>query len=314
MTNYWFAFLLLFLSIHTKGQYKPVEHSIFIDYKVNDTLDLKVQLIRDTSNTDYYYHAFLSTDVCNDKVCLPVQVDLFWNLLGEYDHFVVPEGQVFTKFDHQYFDKADYDLLHKILLDTLSPIRDYAVEQFLDKTGQKYSAKLDGVTRPTLKAFSNVTVPGALYTVYALWHIVNGPVKSLIRHRLDSLYKEQRLETYFAKSTNTDYQAYFLKQLSPEQVQDNEELVVDLLFSADDYIPHYAWNKLGTDFYSNANKYNVILGRLDRLKPHVQLSVLERLSHPNRQTIDILNAKYKDSALPGKLKELIHKLTNNYEK
>ncbi len=313
MIKYWFVFFTGLLSFPLMGQQKSIAPKVAIEYKVNDTLDLMVELTQDSASRAYFYHTFLSTDICNDKVCLPIQVDLYWNLMGEYDHFSVPVGHAFTKFDHQHFDKSDYNLLHKILLDTISPMRDYAVEDFLDKRGQKYSVQLDAVTRPTLKIFSNVAVPGALYTVYALWHVVNGPIKSMIRQRLDKLYKQARLETYFATSMQADYQRYFLENLSSEQIQENEKLLVDLLYSKDEYVPHYAWNKLGHNFYGDPDKYNRILTQLEALKPHMQLAILKNLKNPNKETKEILRIKTLDTDLSQKLKELMYKLMN-YEK
>lgn len=304
---------LFMLSFQVRGQHKPLVPEVAIEYRVNDTLEIQVNLIQDQKTAAYYYHAFLATDICNDKVCLPIQVDLFWNLMGEYDHFSVPQGQVFTKFDHQYFDQTDYDLLQDILRDTLSPIRDYAVEEFLDKKEQKYSIELDAITRPTLKVFSNVTVPGALYTVYALWHIVNGNIKQLIRNKLDVVYKQYQFADFFATSNSASYQEYYLEKLAGDQIVAAEPVLVRLLFSNDEYIPHYAWRKLGASYYADSDKYNDLLIELEKLKPHLQLVVLKSLSRPNLRTKEILTDKLHNKSLSQNQKELIYKLLN-YEK
>ncbi|AIM37054.1 hypothetical protein KO02_10370 [Sphingobacterium sp. ML3W] len=313
MINYWMIMFLFMLSFQLRGQHKHLVPEVSIEYRVNDTLEIQVNLIQDQETAAYYYHAFLSTDICNDKVCLPIQVDLFWNLLGDYDHFSVPQGHVFTKFDHQYFDQTDYGLLQEILLDTLSPIRDYAVEEFLDKKEQKYSVELDAITRPTLKVFSNVTVPGALYTVYALWHIVNGNIKQLIRNELDVVYKQHHLADFFAASNSASYEAYYLEKLADDQINAAEPVLVRLLFSNDEYIPHYAWKKLGETYYANPDKYNNLLQELEKLKPHLQLVVLRSISRPNLRTKEILADKAQGKTLSKNQKELIYKLLN-YEK
>ncbi|QQD12003.1 hypothetical protein [Sphingobacterium sp. UDSM-2020] len=313
MMNHWMILFLFLLSFQSKGQQKPIVPEVSIEYRVNDTLEIQVNLIQDQKTSAYFYHTFLATDICNDKVCLPIQVELFWNLMGEYDHFSVPQGQVFTKFDHQYFDQTDYDLLQEILLDTLSPIRDYAVEEFLDKKEQKYSVELDAITRPTLKVFSNVTVPGALYTVYALWHIVNGNIKQLIRNQLDVVYKQHQFADFFATSNNASYQEYYLEKLTGDQVVAAEPILVRLLFSHDDYIPHYAWRKLGAAYYADPERYNNLLKDLEKLKPHLQLVVLRSLSRPNLRTKEILMDKAQSTILLQNQKELIYKLLN-YEK
>src|SRR5690606_21098317 len=141
---------------------------------------------------------------------------------------------------HQYFQEADYAKLNEIMLDSLSPLRDYQVEDLLDKKAQKYSAEVDAVTRPTSLLFSNVTVPGALYTVYTLWHIVNGPIKQELRAYLDAKYQTRGWADYFARSPNAAYQEYFLKNLQESEVDQRNAQIVALLFAQDDFVPHYA--------------------------------------------------------------------------
>ncbi|MGG5903818.1 hypothetical protein [Sphingobacterium daejeonense] len=281
-------------------------------FTVNDTLDFPVYVVELPVENTKYYAAKLQTNVCNDQVCLPIEVNLFWDLLGNYHHFSKEDKFNFTKFDHQYFDENDYKRLNQILLDSLSPLRDYAVDDLLDKQAKKFSFEIDAVTRPTSPLFSNVTVPGALYTVYTLWHLVNGPIKQKLNEYTSQVYAERNWQNYFASSQVPSYQEYFLKHLSPAEIVRFKEKIIALLFAEDDFIPHYAIDVLQSNVFQDPTEYNPIIERLDHLKPHVITEILNTLSGYNQQTKAILG-RFKDSPKASvKQKEIIEK-SINYE-
>ncbi len=283
-------------------------------FTVNDTLSFPIFLVKSADDSTLYFGAHLMTNVCNDQVCLPIEVNLFWDLLGGFHHFSKEDNINFTKFDHQYFQQADYKKLEEILLDSLSPLRDYQVEDLLDKSAKKYSAEVDAVTRPTSLLFSNVTVPGALYTVYTLWHIVNGSIKQELYAYLNAHYEGRKWQDYFAKSGNPVYQEYFLKKLSKQQFQEYSNQVVTLLYAEDDFVPHYALDVLKTNhMLSDPKQYNPILRRLDELKPHVITEFINAISAPDAQTKTLLDQFQQNPKANPKQKELITKILD-YEK
>lgn len=283
-------------------------------YTVNDTLNFPIYLVEVPQDSALYFGTHLTTNVCNDQVCLPIEVNLYWDLLGNYHHFSREENIRFTKFDHQYFQEADYAKLNEIMLDSLSPLRDYQVEDLLDKKAQKYSAEVDAVTRPTSLLFSNVTVPGALYTVYTLWHIVNGPIKQELRAYLDAKYQTRGWADYFASSPNAAYQEYFLKNLHESEIEQRNAQIVALLFAQDDFVPHYAIDVLKAgNTLRNPGRYNGILQRLQELKPHVITEFINAISAPDGKTKEILQLFAQSPKANGKQKELITKILDYEE-
>lgn len=286
------------------------ENSVF-SFTVNDTLSFPIYLVGKTMVEEVYFATKLHTNVCNDQICLPIEINLFWDLLGNFHHFSREEGFNFTKFDHQYFDDIDYAKLQQILIDSLSPLRDYAVEDLLDKNEEKFSVEIDAVTRPTSKLFSNVTVPGALYTVYTLWHIVNGPIKQKLNAYTSQAYVNKKWQNYFARSKEPIYQEYFLKHIDPRDYEKYENDILNLLFAADDFIPHYAIDKLATSFFKNPSKYNSILKRLDQMKGHVVTEILKEITNPDIESIELIT-RYRDSVKSTpKQKEIIKKIINH---
>lgn len=287
------------------------EQQPIMTYTVNDTLSFPVYVVEDPDSKAFYFATQLQTNVCNDQVCLPIEVNLFWDLLGNYHHFSRDNDFHFTKFDHQYFEDADYKRLQEIMLDSLSVLRDYQVEDLLDKEAKKYSLEVDAVTKPTSPLFSNVTVPGALYTVYTLWHIVNGSIKQALYQYAQTHYQERAWASYFAQSKVPVYQEYFLKQLSESDLKKYQQEVVALLFAEDDFVPHYAIDVLEKDYLIDPKQYNAVLHRLSALKPHVTTEVIKSIANPNKESKELLMQFQQSSKASPKQKELILKIINH---
>ncbi|TDQ78298.1 hypothetical protein [Sphingobacterium yanglingense] len=287
------------------------EKDPIFSFTVNDTLSFPIYIVENVSDKGRYYAAKLQTNVCNDQICLPIEVNLFWDLLGNFHHFSRESGFNFTKFDHQYFDESDYDKLNQILLDSLSPLRDYAVEDLLDKSEKKFSVQIDAVTRPTSKLFSTVTVPGALYTVYTLWHIVNGPIKLKLNDYTNKEYTSRKWQHYFATSQLPIYQEYFLKNITIQDLEYLKGDVINLLFAEDDFIPHYVIDILAPSTFNTPKEYNIILRRLEQLKGHVVTEILNSITALDSESKELIT-KYKDgSKASPKQKEIIKRILNH---
>jgi len=290
----------------TKLEDKPI-----LRHVVNDTLAFDIFLVKGSVETDLYYAAFLQTNVCNDQLCLPIEVNLFWDLLGTYHHFTLPDSHHFTKFDHAYFEPHDYEKLDAILKDSLSLLRDYQVIDLLDNTATQYSLEVDAVTRPTSVLFSDATVPGALYTVYTLWHIVNGNINRELAQYLQQHYQSKGWASLFAASDQAVYQQYFLDHLLPEDIDQYRGQVVHLLYVKDDYVPHAAIRILGDTFWHDPLQYNPMIAQAKQLKPHVLSVILQRLAQPNSDAKHLLKELFAWDKLLPKQRERIEQLLAN---
>ena len=303
--------LLILLSLSGKAQNSGVfkiQDGAAMMHTENDTLSFLVFIAEEVDTGDLFFMCNLQADVCSDQVCLPIEVDLYWDLLGNYSHFVKPPGVEFTKFDHDVFLDEDYEKLQSILIDSLSVLRDYDVEDLLDSQNDKYSFEIDAVTRPTSPLFSGVTVPGALYTVYTLWHIVQGEVKAKMLTYLKDHYHTKDWEARFAVSNRPAYQEFFLNHLSEGGLKKYEQNILALLQKEDPYVAHSAIKVLGSDFWSNPDKYLLVLDSLDRMKPHVVTALLEQLNSANGQVRAVLESYGKTAGATSKHKELINKI------
>jgi hypothetical protein len=176
-----------------------------------------VQLQYDHAGKPLQYFSEIFTPVCDDSVCRPVFIHLYWDLVGNYLKYEVPSGEVYTKIDHRDFDENDYQQLHDILSNTQSLLKDFRLDELVDTTTSRVSDSLDAITGATAKNLRNEVIDGALYTCYTLWHIANGRVTDSIRKVTDSLTTPDLL-CDFLKSGNHHYQYYALDQV----ISDNE--------------------------------------------------------------------------------------------
>ena len=157
-----------------------------------------------------FYRMELLTGICLDGSCNPIDVVLFWNPLGFYTHLQVLPGAPLTKLEHVPFEPEDYEQLDKILKDPVSIVASEPLEWFVGKTKPD---DVDAVSAATSTAIpEGAIVPGAVYTTWALWHWVNGPV----RDALIAKTKEYCTEDYLLKCLWTDdprYRRFALRRM-----------------------------------------------------------------------------------------------------
>jgi hypothetical protein len=128
------------------------------------------------------YARNIPTEVCIDNECRPVNIRLFWNSTGRYLGYKLPEGEFLSKTKHTPFTAEEYDRLHTLLGDPLSPLAHYKITELVNAKDSAKTA-VDAVSSATIAAVLDYIVPGAVYTTYTLWHIVYGETKREIELR-----------------------------------------------------------------------------------------------------------------------------------
>lgn len=200
--------------------------SIFLNFsEVEPSLDKKSPanlafefITRDSISINVYesydkgilagYYGYINTPVCSDRLCYNAEINLHWDLVGNFTHFEPIPGAPLTKNDHEPFTNDDYKKLFRIL-ETKKPTFVYLKrDELVRKNG------VDGVSSATITNVKKDMIDGAIYTCYTLWHIANGdivfPIHENTLHKLDSklIYKMLR-------SNNTAYHYFILENLAP---------------------------------------------------------------------------------------------------
>lgn len=183
-------------------------------YQTDRGVEARIYLAQANDSLPDYYYCDLKTPICLENLCNPVEIRLEWDLLGNFRNYREVAGKEITKFDHEPFEEKDHKQLKKILSDKESMLQDYLMEDLVDTTVKVYSAEIDGLTAATSATFSDKLVPGAIYTCYTLWHIVNGEIADRILRNTGALL-DIRLRRKMLMSGMTDYQDYVLDGMKP---------------------------------------------------------------------------------------------------
>ncbi len=269
------SLLLGFLSISiSRGQALPVDTAFL--YEANDSTVVTVHLLNDAAGVPFLYSAHLVTGVCTDGLCRPVDIHIYWDLLGQFQDYQMSPGHPITKFDHQPLTEDDHRKLRHLLADTSSLLRDYAVTDMIDTTIKVQSGVLDAVTGATNPTFASVTVEGAMYTVYTLWHFVNGTVRQQIRK-----YTETRLAdaliAAMLQSDRLDYQLFVYEHLTDVRRRQFAPLILSLIDNDDRYIPHFAIDQLTPEILADSALQTRVVGYIETVAAPVQNSLLSKI-------------------------------------
>lgn len=245
--------------------------------KVDSLVTSDIYLLSDSLNQPQFYASHLATAVCADDLCRPVNINIYWDLLGNFLSYQTPVSDPLTKFDHILLTPEDHKKLRKILADTNSLLRDYAPEDMIDKRVVVRSSTTDATTGATIKSFEDDIVQGAVYTVHTLWHFVNGEIPKKILQQTEKAIDE-RLTRQLLTSGNAAYQSYILENLPTAQLAKFKIEIRELILSDNTYVPHYAIEKLVPETWSNPEQQNWIMERFMKMTYSVQNALLEKFS------------------------------------
>lgn len=250
---------------------------------------ITVYMLLDKENKARYYTANLTGDVCLDELCKPINIDIYWDLLGNFHDYKTTDSNRLTKFDHVEFTSADHIKLREILADTTSLLKDYNVEDLIDTSVKVASlVKVDAVTGATNPTFEGAIVPGAVYTVYRLWHFVNVDLrKKIMEYSEKNLFTDAGIKELLL-SGNERYQYFLINYIPQSKVQDFEEELLALIEDKDDYVPLHALSRLPDKLWHNAAFQLRISGRLTKLKHPARMFVLNKLAAMNQES-NVLN-------------------------
>jgi len=244
-------------------------------HQAKGSAEAVVKLLSDGKGKPVLYTAHLMTAVCSDGVCKPIDIHLYWDLLGRFYRYSTGKEPL-TKFDHDPFTEEDHKKLNEILADKNSILRDYEVEDMIDGTVEVSSAQVDGVTGATGKAFKDASVEGAMYTVYMLWHFVNGDIRTKIYRHTQSMLSEPMIASMLGAGRE-DYLNFVFDNLTEPQREKFAPQIIALLASKDIYTPHFALQQLTDELLMDPAHQEAVLCYFGSVSFFVQNSLLTRL-------------------------------------
>jgi len=240
-------------------------------------LSVTVDLLSDKENKPRWYAAHIATGVCSDSLCKPIDLTVYWDLLGTFAAYETPESSPLTKFDHIEFTPQDHQKLQQILADKGSILKDYEAEDMVDRSVKVYSKTMDAVTGATSKTFQDVIVPGAVYTVHTLWHIVNGEVSENIWKHTRAMLNDQLIRQMLG-SDNSAYKEFVFNQLPQSELNRFKPEIIRLIGDKDPYVPHFAMEKLASAVWADPADQVAILHYFKGSSLEIQNTMLNKFA------------------------------------
>ena len=307
------ASILLMPSLRGQEVHKYVEYTKQEAFTfISENERFTVYLLVDKQGFPAYYTTNLTGEVCLDGLCRPINVDIYWDLLGKFKDYTTTEANTLTKFDHIAFTQKDHIKLKEILADTESLLQDYGMEDLLDTTVRVVSQiKADAVTGATNKTFENAIVPGAVYTVYKLWHFVNSAIrKEILDYSQKNLFTDKEIKRLLL-SGNRDYQYFLIDHIPDNNVETFKEQLIQLIEDQDDFVPLYALYKLSNDVWTDKNLQARVFKQMPVFKNAVRIYTLEKLSAIPISADNLKMLIQSIPALSGKQLELAYSILKN---
>lgn len=282
------AQVLLFLAMLTSVPFPDRQKERVREFTVteNDTLTYTLKLALDDKGQPQYFFRNIFTPVCYTNECKPVYINFYWDLLGNYERYDLPEGKVLTKVDHDEFKEADYQKLQDILAQTNSIFADLKMEDLISKGTDNLTASVDAKAGATLKTIKNQVIDGAVYTCYTLWHIAYGKAVPEMRKVIET-YSNDALLHRFLESKNHHYQYWAMAKVmdaSGSVKRPFEKDIEAIIAGKNGFIAKYALQHVGTDFFQTEQRQNWLWETYQKTGYATQIAILKRL---NPDTISI---------------------------
>jgi hypothetical protein len=266
----------------------------------NDTLTYTLKLALDEKGQPQYFFRNIFTPVCYTNECKPVYVNFYWDLLGNYQRYDLPEGKVLTKVDHDEFKEEDYQKLQDILAQSNSIFADLKMEDLITKGTDKLTDSVDAKAGATLKTIKNQVIDGAVYTCYTLWHIAYGKAVPEMQKIIES-YSSDTLLHRFLESSNHHYQYWAMAKVMDQNGEIKRPFQKDIeaiIAGKNGFIAKYALQHVGNDFLKTEQRQNWLWETYQKTSYALQIAILKKL---NASTIKISKslAANLQSSLPN---------------
>ena len=220
------SFLLLLFYVNVFAQ---LDHTVSSAYSGDGPEDVitpikfDIKLIEE-GDFPTGYQGEIMTPVCMDGLCQRVHILIYWDLLGNYQSYELPEGEMLTKTEHEPFSKNDYQKLHEILKKPHLLLQDFDIEKLLKSETLRKVEETDGYTGATAGTLRDHIVEGAVYSSYTLWHLVHGRiVDSLYSHTISELLDDDLFIRFL--SSDKEYLEPEILYILANQLDINQQAV-----------------------------------------------------------------------------------------
>ncbi len=252
------------------------------EYKVveNDTLTYTLKLALDDKGRPQYFFRNIFTPVCYTNECKPVHINFYWDLLGNYMRYDLPQNKVLTKVDHDEFKEEDYEKLQDILAQPNSIFADLKMEDLIVKGTESLTDSVDAKAGATLKTIKNQVIDGAVYTCFTLWHIAYGRAVPEIQKIIES-YTDEKLLHEFLTSTNHHYQYWAMAKVTDQNGQVKKQFENDIekiIGGKNIFTAKYALQHTNKNFFTSEPRQRWLWETYQKSNYTLQIVILKKLA------------------------------------
>jgi len=277
--TYGLILLLLTLSLPGFQGNVKLDNKVLIESLETDSLRYDMYLLEDDSGQPEGYMAEIFTPVCHTNECYPVYVNFYWDLLGNYERYEVPEGELLTKLDHVPFDASDHGKLQEILSNENSILKDYKIEELVGSTQTAAANGVDAVTGATLKTIQNEVIYGAVYSCYTLWYLARGNMAATAKaHTVENSSREQLLK--FLESGHYPYQYWAIEKVLTKGTQKDEKLstaMLQILEGDNIFLAAHLIKVLPLEVFSTLERQVWLWETLENSQYRLQMDIFDKL-------------------------------------
>lgn len=210
-------------------QTQPIIHPVSFNHAASKTglaekNKLYQLIIFDPNDSSQLEQASYYMDVksvfCGEDICKIDTVRLFWDGLGQYTKFELKAGVDLEKNADVYFDKQDYQKLHKILGKKDNGLKNLHKDELIRPKAEANA--VDALSGATIAIRTQDYVEGAIWTCFTLWHFANGEVVQQIRNFTAKHFNGQQLVQLLSNDTSAA-QEFAIEQLTAKQSFDQAD-------------------------------------------------------------------------------------------
>jgi len=248
-------------------------------FRENDTTSYMIKLALDESGKPLYYLRNIFTPVCYTNECKPVHVNFYWDLLGNYMRYEMPEGKILTKIDHDEFKPEDYQKLQDILAKPNSIFAELEMKDLITEGTDNLSDSVDAKTGATLKTIKNEVIDGAVYTCFTLWKIAYGSAVNEMK-KITETYTTDELLHQFLTSSNHHYQYWAMEKVIRNGLvrKPFEKDIEKVISSKNIFIARTALKQTGSDFFTDSKKQIWLWNVFQSASYPLQIAILKKLT------------------------------------
>jgi hypothetical protein len=151
--------------------------------------------------------------------------------------------------------------------------------ELLDKTKIRYSEKIDGVTGATSIQIKNSVVEGAMYSTYALWHLINGPIWQELKKYTIQNY-DPEIERQLILSRHPQKIITALQQWNEKNYKDRFGEIITIMSSGNTLVNFYIAKSLPAEVLSDTENQNSLKNIWNELDPNTK-SILSKYLNLN---------------------------------